>query len=166
MTTPPVSSPSADSQATPKMKLRFRVIPPMVLLALLLVCVALDYAWEGWPVYRQMWLGAAFLFLGTATELLCVWMFWQAKTYIMPHSIPRALLTLGPYAITRNPIYLSMVATLVGMALIAGSLPYYLAPPVFWLIIHKYFVPMEERNLELALGQSYLAYKRRVRRWI
>jgi protein-S-isoprenylcysteine O-methyltransferase Ste14 len=33
-------------------------------------------------------------------------------------------------------------------------------------VIHLYAIPREERYLERAFGESYLDYRRRVRRWL
>ena len=63
-------------------------------------------------------------------------------------------------------MYLGMVAILLGVALLVGSLITFLVPLCFGVLMEVLFVPVEERNLEGVFGEEYLDYKRRVRRWI
>ncbi|WP_405233994.1 methyltransferase family protein [Lentisalinibacter salinarum] len=72
----------------------------------------------------------------------------------------------GPYRFTRNPMYLQMalVCTGVGIAL-ANWWVLVLVPAVMWAL-YTLVIRHEERYLEAKFGESYLAYKRRVRRWI
>lgn len=77
----------------------------------------------------------------------------------------KALATDGPYAVTRNPIY-------VGNFLL--GLGYVLIPRVGWLVVayviafaiqYSLIVSIEEDFLEMTFGQDYVDYKRRVRRF-
>jgi len=47
-----------------------------------------------------------------------------------------------------------------------GTLPYYLASMVFFLIINQVFCPFEEKKLLETFGEEYFSYHRKVRRWI
>jgi protein-S-isoprenylcysteine O-methyltransferase Ste14 len=50
------------------------------------------------------------------------WWFWRKKTTIEPHHTPTALIVEGPYRLSRNPIYLALLALLAGYVLRLGSL--------------------------------------------
>jgi protein-S-isoprenylcysteine O-methyltransferase Ste14 len=63
-------------------------------------------------------------------------------------------------------MYLGMTLILVGIALALGSLTPWLVIPVFIWQITVRFIAAEERKLEATFGNSYLEYKRRVRRWL
>jgi protein-S-isoprenylcysteine O-methyltransferase Ste14 len=63
-------------------------------------------------------------------------------------------------------MYLGMVALLIGVAILLGTLGAFMPVPVFAWIIQTWFVAGEERFLEQIFGEQYLAYKRAVRRWI
>jgi protein-S-isoprenylcysteine O-methyltransferase Ste14 len=63
-------------------------------------------------------------------------------------------------------MYLGMVAFLVGISLICGSLTSFIGPLIFWLIIRLRFIQAEERSMSEAFGEQYDAYKSRVRSWI
>ena len=92
--------------------------------------------------------------------------FIKAKTAMLPFSEATALVTDGLYRFTRNPMYLGMVLFLLGVAILLGSLGA-LAPVIAYIwIIDRQFIRNEELFLQEIFGEEYLAYMRRVRRWI
>jgi protein-S-isoprenylcysteine O-methyltransferase Ste14 len=77
-----------------------------------------------------------------------------------------AIVRKGPYKLSRNPIYLSMVVLLVGIGFWANS-AWFLALAVLDAALLTWGVILpEERYLERKFGDSYVTYKRQVRRWI
>lgn len=92
--------------------------------------------------------------------------FRRAGTAVLPFSEPSAVVTSGPFAFTRNPMYLGMVTCLIGWAILLGSLSPALVIPLFLGLIHFRFVLREERFMAERLGDAYRAYVARVRRWI
>jgi protein-S-isoprenylcysteine O-methyltransferase Ste14 len=76
------------------------------------------------------------------------------------------LISDGPFAIVRNPLYLGNIALWIGFALIA-RLPW-LAAVVALLLGAEYhaIVRWEETLLESRLGEAYRRYAARVPRWI
>ena len=100
------------------------------------------------------------------------WFGWAVRTMhfggaSIPTSEPTdAIVTQGPYRLSRNPIYLSMVALQVGVGVWANS-GWFLALAacsmglLWWGVISR-----EERYLHQKFGDSYLEYTKRVRRWI
>ncbi len=78
---------------------------------------------------------------------------------------PVYLLTAGPYAYSRNPMYLSAGTIWTGWTLFYGSPAILIACTVLCLVVTR-FVRREERDLEVAFGESYVEYKRRVPRWL
>jgi protein-S-isoprenylcysteine O-methyltransferase Ste14 len=113
-------------------------------------------AWSGWAL------------IGAAAGLM-VWAalaFRRARTTIVPHEPPSALVATGPYRFSRNPIYLADLAILAGAALVLGApLALVLLAP-FQQVLLRLFVLPEEALLERELGQPYRDFKARVRRWI
>src|ERR1051326_7978762 len=77
-----------------------------------------------------------------------------------------SIVTEGPFRFTRNPLYVGGTAAYIGLGLgfnLAWAL-ILLVPMLFllsWGIIRR-----EERYLEKKFGETYLAYKTRVRRWL
>lgn len=77
-----------------------------------------------------------------------------------------ALSTAGPFAYSRNPIYLAMTGIYLGVTALVNSwwLPLLLIPLV--LLMHWGVVLREERYLLHVFGEPYAAYKTTVRRWL
>ena len=75
------------------------------------------------------------------------------------------LLTRGPYAFSRNPMYLSELTLLLGWVFFYGSVAVLIAFLVWWAWFNFFQVPQEERTIEAHFGEAYREYKRRVPRW-
>lgn len=78
---------------------------------------------------------------------------------------PDLLVTSGPYALCRNPMYLGHLIFTVGLALTLHS-PMAAALTVerarrFWRRVR-----IDEERLEHIFGDQYRAYRHRVKRWI
>jgi protein-S-isoprenylcysteine O-methyltransferase Ste14 len=112
------------------------------------------------------WAGIALIALGAALALWCAREFRRAGTPIVPFLEPTALVTRGPYRISRNPIYVGFTLALIGVAALLGSSSPFVVVPVFVWIMHRRFVEPEERLLEHRFGEVYRAYKAQVRPWI
>jgi protein-S-isoprenylcysteine O-methyltransferase Ste14 len=110
--------------------------------------------------------GLLLILLGVVMAFTSVRRFSRAETGIVPFHEATAMVTGGFYRFTRNPMYLGMVLVLLGIALKMGSLGAFLPIPLFALVIHFRYVLPEERFLEEAFGDDYLAFKARVRRWL
>jgi protein-S-isoprenylcysteine O-methyltransferase Ste14 len=92
--------------------------------------------------------------------------FMQHRTAIIPFKPASSLVTAGIYGWTRNPMYLGMALTYVGLAVLSNSLSAMVLLPVVLLIIQLQVIAREEAYLERAFGSAYAAYKKQVRRWI
>lgn len=90
----------------------------------------------------------------------------RAGTGIMPFSPATALVTSGPYRFTRNPMYLGLAGTLLGAAVLMGTLTPFVVIPAFMALVADRFIQSEETQLERTFGSQYLDYKARVRRWL
>jgi protein-S-isoprenylcysteine O-methyltransferase Ste14 len=93
---------------------------------------------------------------------------WRAGTTFDPLKPERAtkLVTTGVYAISRNPIYLSLLLLLVAYAVRLWALPAAAGPAVFVAYVTRFQIGPEERALEAKFGVAFTDYKRRVRQWI
>jgi hypothetical protein len=78
---------------------------------------------------------------------------------------PDALVTSGPYAYTRNPMYLGHLIFLVGLALALRSPRAAALAAVVAAWFHRR-VMADERQLRRLFGAEYEAYARRVPRWL
>lgn len=83
-----------------------------------------------------------------------------------PRHPPTQLVTTGPYALTRNPMYVGHLVFMVGLTLALRS-PVALALTAihaYWF--HTSRVRDDEQLLQQRYGEAYLAYTRQVKRWI
>jgi protein-S-isoprenylcysteine O-methyltransferase Ste14 len=78
----------------------------------------------------------------------------------------RILITHGPFAFSRNPMFLSGLIVWLGWALFYGSVLILVVTAVLWALANAFKVPGEERGLEARFGEAYRDYRRRVPRWI
>jgi protein-S-isoprenylcysteine O-methyltransferase Ste14 len=78
---------------------------------------------------------------------------------------PAILMTGGPYAISRHPMYIGELALWLGWAILYGSIPVLIGFAVLAAGV-RLLAPREERALEAKFGEVYRRYKARVPRWV
>ncbi len=110
-------------------------------------------------------LGWALIGIGIAIVVWAKRHFDAHETTVKPYEDSAALVTTGPYELTRNPMYLSLTLALIGIAIVLGSITPFLVIPFFVWVIRRKFIRVEEAMLEDAFADDYRAYKGRVRRW-
>ncbi|SDZ78176.1 methyltransferase family protein [Rubrimonas cliftonensis] len=116
------------------------------------------------PATPALWGGRALIALALGLALWAAWFFLKRRTPIEPRQTPRALLTEGPFAFTRNPIYRSLVMILAGWALICGETTAFIFPAAYALLLLKRFAIPEEAILLETFGSEWRDYAARVRR--
>jgi protein-S-isoprenylcysteine O-methyltransferase Ste14 len=82
-----------------------------------------------------------------------------------PVAPTQALVVSGLYRHCRNPMYVSVVAAIVGQALILGSSALLLYAGVVWVIFHLFVLVYEEPTLARQF-HNYRDYKAHVPRWL
>jgi len=92
--------------------------------------------------------------------------FRRAGTEYETRKPSTAVVTTGPYRFTRNPIYLSLLALQLGIALIANAAWMAILAGPLALVLHFGVVLREERYLTRRLGPDYDGYRASVRRWL
>jgi len=145
-----------------------KVVPPFYFLAFLLLMLALHYVLPGPRIFSgsTRYLGIILMGASLGFAFWARMMFIKAGTTVKPYQESSELVVMGPFHVTRNPMYLSMNVFLLGLAILLGTLiPFFVIPPFMW-ILYRRFIRVEERMLERRFGDSYRAYKARVRRWI
>ena len=76
------------------------------------------------------------------------------------------IVTKGSFRISRNPLYLSLLLLLFGIAVIFFSIWLFLMVPVLYIVLLFKAVKPEERYLTQKFGKEYLEYSSKVRRWV
>lgn len=142
--------------------------PPLIFLAGLAAGFALEALLPGSSVPGAVrWIGGgAALLAGIALQTTFIVAFGRKGTSVEPWKPTTAIVTTGPYRLTRNPAYLGMALIYVGIALLSDSLWVLLPLPLVLAVIDRAVIAREERYLERKFGSEYLDYRRRARRWI
>lgn len=138
-------------------------LPPVWLFACLLI------AWGTRGTTDSVWfdaLGWLMISVAIVLVLLAALAFRRARTTIIPHREPSALVTDGIFALTRNPIYLADVLVLAGFSLFWSSWIGLLLVVPLAFILHRRFILAEEARLNAAFGEDFADYAGRVRRWL
>ncbi len=143
-------------------------IPPFYLLCSLVLTWLLHRGLPGPQLVHGSWrwLGLVPIAAGVALAIAAVRSFKRAGTAVQPFSEPSVVVTTGPFAFTRNPMYLGTMLLLLGWIILLGSLVPLVVLPAYFALIHCRFVLREEPFMAERLGEPYEAYRRRVRRWL
>jgi protein-S-isoprenylcysteine O-methyltransferase Ste14 len=97
------------------------------------------------------------------------WALWTIHTHrtaLLPGGTTTTVIDTGPFARSRNPLYVGLLVCSAGLALLAASLWALVALPVEWALLTWGAVVPEERYLTQKFGPAYVDYTRRVRRWL
>jgi len=107
------------------------------------------------------------LLLGLAIYLWCAWDFASAgRGTPAPIDPPKSLVVRGLYRHVRNPMYLGILAILVGEALLAQSRALLEYAAVIFGCFFLFVLAYEEPALYEQFGESYERYRQEVPRWI
>jgi protein-S-isoprenylcysteine O-methyltransferase Ste14 len=83
-----------------------------------------------------------------------------------PIGPPQHLVVSGLYRYVRNPMYISVVAVIIGQALLLGDWRLLVYGMLFWLACHAFVVGYEEPTLRRNFGAEFSAFCANVPRWI
>jgi protein-S-isoprenylcysteine O-methyltransferase Ste14 len=83
-----------------------------------------------------------------------------------PIAPPQNLVMTGLYRYVRNPIFVAIVAIVLGQAVLMGDWRLIVYGALLWLAFHVQVVAYEEPKLEQTFGSEYTAYRAAVPRWI
>ena len=108
-------------------------------------------------------LGVVLLSSGLVFWIWCVIWFLKARGTPVPFNPPQELVTVGPYAWSRNPMLTGVFAFLFGIGFLLHSVSMvFVWTPVFIIFNVLELKLVEEPELERRFGESYKEYKRRV----
>lgn len=109
-----------------------------------------------------------FLIIGGLFAVASILTFIVKRTTIDSIHVEKtsSLVTTGIYAITRNPMYLSLLCILLAWAGNLSNIFAFFVIPLFVLYINYFQIIPEEIALESKYGDEFIRYKRKVRRWL
>jgi protein-S-isoprenylcysteine O-methyltransferase Ste14 len=145
--------------------------PPVILVTSLAAAYALGLMvplfWVPSPikelldVFGVMLIGVALLI-----EISAMLEMRKAKTTILPNKGSSKLVTSGPFSFTRNPIYFGNVILLFGLGLLLENIWFWPFALVCGALTQRLAILREEAHLQVKFPAAFLAYKKKVRRWI
>jgi protein-S-isoprenylcysteine O-methyltransferase Ste14 len=143
------------------------VLPPRGLLLALLGQVPLIIGrWPLQPSRIEMLAGGALIAAGVALDVWADGLFKRNAVGVRPFSSTPVLVTRGPFALSRHPMYLGLVAIAAGAAIATGVLANVWVSVAFAIWLHYAYVLPEERFLRDRFGAAYDEYCERVPRWL
>lgn len=128
---------------------RWRVAPPLLGLALFRA-IGLPLIAASLPVLLDSFARFAIQGLGTPA----------------PVAPPQHLVVTGLYRFVRNPMYVAVVAMILGQGLLFGSLRVLAYGAAVWLAFHLFVLLYEEPTLRSKFGGEYDEFRANVCRWI
>jgi protein-S-isoprenylcysteine O-methyltransferase Ste14 len=145
------------------------VPPPLLALGLAAGMWAVTWVWPvAQYVLHPVVVGSGLAVAGLLFAISAFLAFQKARTTVSPIAIDQAssLVTSGPFAISRNPMYLGLALVLLGWAIGLGAATALAGPVIFVILVTIFQIRPEERVLREKFGDAYADYCKRVRRWI
>jgi protein-S-isoprenylcysteine O-methyltransferase Ste14 len=152
----------------PEDSVSFRLWPPVAIGAPLLVGWLVTLV-LGDPVHIGGWrvaLGLALALFFVVWNGWSLWLFGRHQTGLLPGQATNVLIEDGPFRVSRNPLYVGLLALYLGLALLAPTFWGLVLFPAAVLLILWGAIRPEERFLHERFGAPYDEYTRRVRRWL
>ncbi len=145
-----------------------RIPPPLIYVAGFFVGVALELTFPIGALPLGVGLAGALIGGGLwlALDGSAMMLFRRAGTSMVPMRPTTALVTSGPYRVTRNPMYVGMACLYLGLALSLGVIWALALLPIVLLMVDRLVIVREESYLEARFGVEYREYTSRVRRWL
>lgn len=116
-------------------------------------------------IFSDRWIGFVLGgFLVSAGAALVAWAVLKASD--MAIDLPDRLLVTGPYALSRNPMYVAWTLITLGVALLLNTIWVLVLMPIVLTYVHFVDIKREEKELEEKFGKEYLEYCASVRRYL
>lgn len=126
-----------------------------------------------YPIGGEWWrqrpaeaIGIAGIVAGVGFDLSAMIWMRRHRANILPNRAATALVTSGPFAISRNPIYLGNLLLVAGAAF-AFANPWFLPAGIIAAFgVHHLAIRREEAHLAARFGASWAAYAAKTPRWL
>jgi protein-S-isoprenylcysteine O-methyltransferase Ste14 len=125
------------------------------------------FAAQPWDPPPVRWIGWAVLCAGLAGLIECFARFAREGHGTPAPPLPtETLVVSGLYRYVRNPMYVAVLAIILGQALVFGSTDVLVYAAIAWLGTHLFVLLYEEPTLRRRYGAAYDNYRAHVRRWL
>ena len=111
-------------------------------------------------------LGLLFILLGVALRWYAIWTLGRYFTRDVAVSVDQQVVQQGPYRLIRHPAYSGTFLTMLGVGLAMTNWASLISLLICVFIGHFHRVSIEEKALIQTIGQPYIEYMQRTRRFI
>lgn len=142
--------------------------PPLLYGAAFIAVLVLRWFWPV-PIFGHavaLWPGLALGVLGIGIAIWGRNTMHAAGTNVDPSLPTTAVVTSGPFRLSRNPLYLALTLLYFGLTLAFNTWWGIVVLFPLLIIMHFGVVLREERYLEQEFGDEYRRYKARVARYV
>lgn len=143
--------------------------PPFAFMAAILTSILVNWIIPlhfGLPTGVRLAIAGALVLPLLITMPLVLRSFHKAGAEFDVTRLPTALVTDGPFRLSRNPAYVAFFLLFIGLAFVLDNVWGIFLVVGAMVFVHYKVVLREEAILETQFGSAYLEYKGRVRRWI
>jgi protein-S-isoprenylcysteine O-methyltransferase Ste14 len=119
-----------------------------------------------WQRTALFGLGMGLLLLGVAVRWYAIWVLGRYFTREVAVSVDQPVVRCGPYRWIRHPAYSGTFLTMLGVWLALANWASLVVLVICVGLGHFYRVCVEERALTQVIGQPYIEYMRRTKRFI
>jgi len=133
--------------------------------------VVVPWLLTGWhtssPAVWSIALGSVLIAVGGGVSLQATARFvLEGHGTPAPNAAPEQLVVGGLYRYVRNPMYLAIVSTIAGEALVLGRPILFAWAAGFWLVTATWVRVYEEPTLAKRFGDQYISYRSSVPPWL
>jgi protein-S-isoprenylcysteine O-methyltransferase Ste14 len=144
----------------------FTVAMPGVVAGLIPYALTGGWQSDAAPLALQI-VGAVLLVAGLAVLALTIVRFVvEGVGTPCPVAPTKNLVVGGLYRYVRNPMYLGVLAIILGQAAILASVTLFAYAALVWVVVASFVRFYEEPTLLDEYGEQYVAYRRAVRAWL
>ena len=146
----------------------------VILIALQWVGIALNFSLAWFFLFATISLhrtilfslGIIFILLGVGLRWFSIWTLGRYFTRDIAVSVDQLVVQNGPYRFIRHPAYSGTFLTMLGVGLAMTNWASLISLLLCVLLGHLYRVKIEEETLIQNIGQPYIEYMRRTKRFI
>ena len=142
--------------------------PPLILLFVVIIqLLASNYlSFLAIDIFIIHWIGYTIISSSIFMLVISIMEFRKLKTTVIVFKKSTFLVTTKLYSLTRNPMYVSMFFTLLGLGLLNNNIGSIITAFLFIPLMNHRIIFHEESMLVNEFQNEYNLYKSKVKRWI
>ncbi|MBD3790016.1 MAG: isoprenylcysteine carboxylmethyltransferase family protein [Campylobacterales bacterium] len=109
--------------------------------------------------------GIGILLVALILNLMAYNAFKKHHTPYAPFSKPKLLIQDGIFRYSRNPVYLALMLSHLGLGMIVDMFWIIIGTVILWQMLDRYIIPEEEAQLHSYFKAQFTSYTQHTRRW-